>query len=121
MTTPNLGSRVIHARLSATEHNALVAAATRLRESRARLLRRAVRELIGHPAPLLDHELAGLVDAVFQLKAVARNLAQLLQAVHAGKVIADVKLLESVHASVIALDARIAELVNASRLRETRS
>jgi hypothetical protein len=114
-------SHVIHVRLPITEHAAFIAAAIRLHEPRSRLLRRAVRDIIGQPANLLDHELAGLTDAVYQLKAVGRNLNQLMQAIHVGKVtVADAAEVESVRASVASLDARIADLVAASRLRGVR-
>ncbi len=121
MTQPKVASRVVHVRLPLNEHAAFTAAAIRLRESRSRLLRRAVRDIIGRPANLLDHELARLVEAVYQLKAVGRNLNQLMLAVHVGKVsVADAALLDSVRASVTDLDAKIAALVSASRLRGVR-
>src|SRR5438046_1212612 len=121
MTRPKDLSHVLHVRLPLDEHAAFTAAAIRLREPRSRLLRRAVRDIIGRPANLLDHELKELAEAVYQLKAVGRNLNQLMQAVHVGKVtVANTTELESVRASVMALDARITELVMASRLRGVR-
>ena len=121
MTRPKDLSHVLHVRLPLNEHAAFTAVAIRLRESRSRLLRRAVRDIIGRPANLLDHELAALVEAVYQLKAVGRNLNQLMQAVHVGKVtVTNVAELESVRASVKTLDARITDLVTASRLRGVR-
>ncbi len=114
-------SRVLHVRLPLNEYEAFTAATIRLREPRSRLLRRAVRDIIGRPANLLDHELVELVGAVYQLKAVGRNLYQLIRAVHVGQVsVADTALLDSVRASVTDLDARIAALVSASRLRWVR-
>lgn len=82
---------------------------------------RVVRDIIGRPANLLDCELKGLTEAVYQLKAVGRNLNQLMQAIHVGKVtVVNMAEPESVRAVVMALDARITELVTASRLRGVR-
>lgn len=118
---PKAASHVVHVRLPSSEHEEFVIAAKRLQESRSRLLRRAVRDIIERPAHLLDHELAVVVGAVYQLKAVGRNLNQLMLAVHVGKVaVADVAILESVRASVLSLDASIVALVNASHLRGVR-
>ena len=80
-----------------------------------------MRDIIGRPANLLDCELKGLTEAVYQLKAVGRNLNQLMQAIHVGKVtVVNMAEPESVRAVVMALDARITELVTASRLRGVR-
>lgn len=120
MTRPKNPSHVIHVRLPSSEHEAFANAAQRLKESRARLLRRAVRELIGRGSGFRNEEIAVLIEAVYQLKAVARNLNQLLQGVRAGKALADVVALEALRVRVMDLDTRIAELVTHSRLRGTR-
>ncbi|MHB8623382.1 MAG: ribbon-helix-helix domain-containing protein [Sulfuricaulis sp.] len=121
MTQPKVASHVVHVRLPSREHEEFRLAAKRLQESRSRLLRRAVRDIIQRPTNLLDHELKVLTDAVYQLKAVGRNLNQLMQAVHVGKVsVADTALLESVCTAVTGLDAGITDLVTASRLRGAR-
>src|SRR6266404_2996981 len=68
---------VTSVRLSASEHEAFAAAALRLKESRAHLLRRAVREIIGKPGDLFERELWGLGEAVYQLGGVRRKINQI--------------------------------------------
>lgn len=111
-------SRLENFRLSEPERVEFIAAAKRLGQTRANLLRRAVRDIINRPANLLDQELGALAEAVYQLKAVGRNLNQLTHAVHLGKVgMIEPAALDAVRAAVIALDARITDLVQKSRLR----
>ncbi len=111
-------SRMSHVRLLESEHAQFEAAAKRLGQPRSMLLRRAVRDIIDRPANLLDKELGALAEAVYQLKAVGRNLNQLTHAVHIGKVsIVEPAALDAVRAAVVALDARITDLIQKSRLR----
>lgn len=111
-------SRLENFRLADSERIEFIATAKRLGQTRANLLRRAVRDIIDRPANLLDKELGALADAVYQLKAVGRNLNQLTVAVHIGKAtVVEPAALESVRAAVSALDARVTALINASRLR----
>ena len=112
-------SMVTRVRLPASEHHDFIAAAKRLGESRSTLLRRAVRDIIDRPATLLDIELGVLVQAVYQLKAVGRNLNQLTQAVHIGKgTVIEPASLDALRAAVGSLDARVTDLVQKSRLRQ---
>ena len=55
---------MVHLRLTEWEHREFAIAAKRLRDSRADLLRRAVREIVNQPADLLQHELEGFDEAV---------------------------------------------------------
>jgi len=111
-------SKVTHFRLTDKELGDFIAAATRLKQSRSDLLRRAVRDIIGRPADLLDQELAALAEAAFQLKAIGRNLNQLARAVHIEKVKElEPGALAGLSASVSALDGRVSELVKKGRLR----
>jgi len=111
-------SRMSHVRLLESEHAQFEAAAKRLGQPRSMLLRRAVRDIIDRPANLLDQELGALAEAVYQLKAVGRNLNQLTYAVHLGKVgMVEPAALDAVRAAVIALDARVTDLIQKSRLR----
>ena len=114
-------SQVTHVRLPLSEHEQFVAASKRLGESRSRLLRRAVRDIIQRPAQLSDQELAALTEAVYQLNAVGRNLNQIVRAIHLGKVtIMEGTHVDTVLSAVAALDTRITELVEKSRLRGVR-
>lgn len=114
-------SHVSHVRLPSNEYEQFVAASKRLGESRSLLLRRAVRDIIERPANLTEQELAAFVEAVHQLKAVGRNLNQLVHAVHVGKVtLVEGAPLDAVLAALAALDARMIEVVEKSRLRRAR-
>ncbi len=113
-------SEVTRVRLAADEREAFAAAAKRLGESRSNLLRRAVREIIGRPADLLEKELAGLDEAVYQLRAVGRNLNQITRAMHLGELKEgqlNAALLEELKQTVEQLANRTDELVEKSRLR----
>ena len=74
MTQLKAASHVVHVRLPSREHEEFVVAAKRLQESRSRLLRRAVRDIIERPAHLLDHELARLVEAIYQSACVRAGI-----------------------------------------------
>ena len=114
-------SQVTHVRLPPSEHEQFVVASKRLGESRSRLLRRAVRDIIERPAHLLDQELAALTEAVYQLNAVGRNLNQHVRAVHLGKVtVVEGLHVDAVLSAVAKLDTRVTELVEKSRLRGIR-
>ena len=114
-------SQVTHVRLPQSEHEQFVVASKRLGESRSRLLRRAVRDIIERPAHLSDQELAALTEAVYQLNAVGRNLNQLVRVVHVGKVtIVEGLHVDAVLSAVTKLDTRVTELVDKSRLRGVR-
>ena len=114
-------SQVTHVRLPQSEHEQFVTASKRLGESRSRLLRRAVRDIIQRPAQLSDQELTALTEAVYQLNAVGRNLNQLVRAIHLGKVtVMEGAHVDTVLSAVAALDKRITELVEKSRLRGVR-
>lgn len=114
-------SHVSHVRLPHVEHEQFVIASKRLGESRSRLLRRAVRDIIERPANLTEQELAAFVEAVHQMKAVGRNLNQLVHAVHIGKVtLVEGAPLDAVRAVLTAIDTRMTEVVEKSRLRRVR-
>lgn len=121
MARPSDGlSRVTYLRLTESEHEAFAAAAKRLGDSRADLLRRAVREIINRPADLMEKELAGLEEAVHQLKAVGRNLNQIARALNVrdrkdGQV--DPAVLVALIQSVDQLAARFLAVIEKSRLR----
>jgi predicted transcriptional regulator len=113
-------SRMAHVRLPVTEYEQFAIAAKRLGDTRSNLLRRAVREIIQQPANLLEKELAGLDEAVYQLKAVGRNLNQLTRAIHMGELKdgeIGAAVLEEIRLTVDQLDKRVAELIEKSRLR----
>ena len=111
-------SRLENFRLPDSERVEFIAAAQRLGQTRANLLRRAVRDIIDRPANLLDQELGALAEAVYQLKAVGRNLNQLTHAVHIGKIsLVEPAALDAVRAAVVAVDARVTDLIQKSRLR----
>lgn len=113
-------SQVTRVRLAGWEHEAFIAAAKRLNDTRSNLLRRAVREIINRPADLLEKELAALNEAVHQLKAVGRNLNQIARAVHTGEIKeaqVDPAVLAALRQSVETLAARFMEVMEASQLR----
>jgi transposase-like protein len=113
-------SEVTRVRLAASERDAFAAAAKRLGETRSNLLRRAVREIINRPADLLEKELAGLDEAVYQLRAIGRNLNQITRAMHLGELRdgrINPALLEELKQVVGQLANRVAELAEKSRLR----
>ncbi len=118
---PSLGlSKVVHLRLTEWEHHKFTVAAKRLRDSRADLLRRAVREIINQPTDLLQHELAGLDEAVYQLLAVGRNLNQITRAMHQGELKdgqIHAALIEELKQTIGQLDKRFSEVIVKSRLR----
>lgn len=118
--TDNELSRMAHVRLPVTEYEQFAIAAKRLGDTRSNLLRRAVREIIQLPADLLEQELAGLDEAVYQLKAVGRNLNQITRAIHMDELKqGDIgaALLEEIRLAVNHLDKRVTELIEKSRLR----
>jgi hypothetical protein len=107
-------------RLTELEHQEFSAAAKCLGDSRADLLRQAVREIINRPADLLEKELAGLDEAVYQLRAVGRNLNQITRAMHLGELKdgqINGALLDELKQTVEQLANRINELAEKSRLR----
>ncbi|GEM_PF-1218445 len=111
---------VTSVRLSGPEHEAFMAAAKRLKESRAHLLRRAVREIIGKPGYLFERELWPLGEAVYQLLAVRRNLNQITQATQDGKLNLappDRVTMEALQRAIQQLNARLVELIECNRLR----
>ncbi len=113
-------SEAIRVRLAASEREAFAAVAKRLGDTRSNLLRRAVREIIQQPADLLEKELVGLDEAVYQLKAVGRNLNQITRAIHMGELKeGDIgaALLEEIRLAVDQIDKRVTELIEKSRLR----
>ncbi len=113
-------SKVTYLRLTEAEHQEFTAAAKRLRDTRANLLRRAVREIIKQPTDMLERELAGLDEAVYQLRAVGRNLNQLVRAVHTGELKdgqVDPAVLATLTQAIGQLDKRLMELIEKSRLR----
>lgn len=113
-------SRMTHVRLLAAEHDQFALAAKRLGESRSNLLRRAVREIIGQPVDFLKTELGVLEMAVFQLKAVGRNLNQIVRAIHTGE-LKDNQIDSTIVLAAIEafekLDQRLTEAIDKSRLR----
>ena len=121
MTAPlRRDSIVTSVRLSGSEHEAFVAAALRLKESRAHLLRRAVREIIGKPGDLFERELWGLGEALYQLLAVRRNLSQITKAAQTGKLNlapSDLVTIEALQQAILQLNARLVELIESNRLR----
>lgn len=121
MARPDGGlSKARHFRLTEAEDVAFLETAKRLKASRADLLRRAVREIIRQPADLLDKELAALDEAVYQVKAVGRNLNQIVRAIHLGTLTGkqvDRVTVEAVSQAVARLDARLTEVIEKSRLR----
>ncbi len=113
-------SKVTHLRLTESEHRDFAIAAKRLRDSRANLLRHAVREIINQPADLLERELVGLDEAVYQLCAVGRNLNQITRAMHQGELKdgkINVALVEELKQTIDQLDKRFGEVIVKSRLR----
>lgn len=121
MARPNSGlSKVTYLRLTELEHREFVEAAKHLGDSRADLLRRAVREIIKRPADLLEKELTGLDEAVYQLCAVGRNLNQITRAIHLGEVkdtLLIAALIEPLQQACDQQAARVTELIEKSRLR----
>ena len=121
MTAPlRRDSIVTSVRLSGPEHEAFVAAALRLKESRAHLLRRAVREIIGKPGDLFERELWGLGEALYQLLAIRRNLSQITKAARTGKLNlapSDLVTIEALQQAILQLNARLVELIESNRLR----
>ena len=113
-------SKVTYLRLTESEHAAFITAAKGLRETRSHLLRLAVREYINQPVDVLDKELPAFYEAVYQLRAVGRNLNQITKAMHLGER-ADIQLnmtiLETLKQTVNELDARLVEVVKKSRVR----
>ncbi len=113
-------SKVTYLRLTESEHREFAVAAKRLRDSRANLLRRAVCEIINRPADLLEQELVGLDEAVYQLCAVGRNLNQITRAMHQGELKdgqIDAVLIEELKQTVDQLANRVTEVIEKSRLR----
>jgi len=113
-------SRTIGVRLTGSEYEEFAVAAKRLGDSRARLLRRAVRAIIERPADLLDKELGAFDEAVYQLKAVGRNLNQITRAVHMGELRddqVDPAVMAALAQAVKQLDARLTDVIEKSRLR----
>ncbi len=110
---------VTSVRLSVSEHEAFLAAALRLKESRAHLLRRAVRDIIGKPGYLFERELWELGEALYQLLAVSRNLSQIIKAERAGKLRlepSDLVMIEALQQSILQLNVRLTELIESNRL-----
>ena len=113
-------SRMAHVRLPVSEYEQFTLVAKRLGNTRSNLLRRAVREIIQQPADLLEKELAGLDEAVYQMKAVGRNLNQITRAIHMGELKeGDIGAahLDEIRLAVHQLDKRVTELIEKSRLR----
>lgn len=113
-------SRMAHVRLPVAEYEQFTLVAKRRGDTRSNLLRRAVREIIQQPADLLEKELAGLDEAVYQLKAVGRNLNQITRAIHMGELKeGDIGAapLDEIRLAVDRLDKRVTELIEKSRLR----
>jgi len=113
-------SRMAHVRLPVAEYEEFALAAKRLGDTRSNLLRRAVREIIQRPADLLEKELGVFDEAVYQLKAVGRNLNQITRAIHMGELkegVFDLSTVTTVGAAVAQLDCRLTEVIEKSRLR----
>ncbi len=113
-------SRMAHVRLPVAEYEQFTLVAKRRGDTRSNLLRRAVREIIQQPADLLEKELAGLDEAVYQLKAVGRNLNQITRAMHMGELKdgqINAALLAEMKQTVEQLANRTNELAEKSRLR----
>ncbi len=113
-------SRMAHFRLPVSEYERFTLAAIRRRDTRSNLLRRAVREIIGQPADLIERELIGLDEAVYQLRAVGRNLNQITRAVHSGQLKegqVDLVVLSALTQSVDHLAAQFLAVIEKSRLR----
>jgi len=113
-------SKVTRVRLTDSEHEAFIVAAKCLRETRSHLLRLAVREYINQPVDVLDKELPAFYEAVYQLRAVGRNLNQFTKAMHLGErtdIQLNMAFLEILKQTVKELDARLVEVVKKSRVR----
>jgi hypothetical protein len=113
-------SRWANVRLTEEEHKALDAIQERLSTTRSRLLRKAVRELIGLGPDLLPQEWKAFEDLAFQVAAVGRNLNQLVKAIHQGKAAIgpeDRLLVEGVSDRVREVQAALQAAIERSRQR----
>ncbi|HKQ30553.1 MAG TPA: plasmid mobilization relaxosome protein MobC [Burkholderiales bacterium] len=113
-------SRMAHVRLPVAEYEEFGIAAKRLGDTRSNLLRRAIRDIIERPADLLEKELGALDEAVYQLKAVGRNLNQIARAIHTSEpkdIQVDPVFLATVSEAVVLLDRRLTDVIERSRLR----
>ncbi len=78
-------TRVLHVRVTENENEAFKYFAEGLGETRARILRKMIRESINGVPDLLHDERSLLMVAIRQLVGIANNLNQITAAMHSGK------------------------------------
>ena len=110
----------LNTRLTDEEDHGLAAVQKKRNVTRARLLRKLIRELIGQGPDLLPDELKSFREAVRQVGALGRNLNQAVRAMNAGKAGAadlDAESLKTLLDSVHQLEEELVRVVNRSRKR----
>ena len=78
-------SEALKVRLTIEENNTFKKVADDIGETRSRLLRKMVREVINNDIDLLTDEQSLLKIAIRQLVGIANNLNQIVAAMHSGK------------------------------------
>lgn len=124
MARPSLGlSETTRLRLTEAEQKAFIKFADEAGESRARLLRKAVRDMVGLGPDMLRADLESFREAVYQVAAIGRNLNQVARVLNAeiasGEAL-DLKTLPSAIAdsriAVAALQAQLTRIIEQSRV-----
>lgn len=124
MARPSLGlSEATRLRLTDAEQKAFIAFAERVGESRARLLRKAVRDMVGLGPDLLRGDLEPFREAVYQLAAIGRNLNQVARTLNTELASGDVPdlaplpaAIADTQASIAVLRTQLAQIVEQSRV-----
>lgn len=114
---------VTHVRLTAEEARAFEAAVRQVGQVRARVLRRAVREIITRSPDLFDDGLEEFSRLRFELRAIGRNLNQITRAINSGEE-EDLQHIEAVTQAVSEqvgrIDERVSHLLMSTRRRWVR-
>lgn len=124
MARPSLGlSEATRLRLTEAEQKAFIVFAERAGESRARLLRKAVRDMVGLGPDMLRADLESFREAVYQVAAVGRNLNQVARVLNAEIASGDAPDLQSLPAMIaatgaviVALQAQLTRIIEQSRV-----
>lgn len=124
MPRPSLGlSEATRLRLTEAEQKAFIQFAKQAGESRARLLRKAVRDMVGLGPDMLRADLESFREAVYQVAAIGRNLnqvARVLNAEIASGEAPDLKPLPGAiadsRAAVVALQEQLTRIIEQSRV-----
>lgn len=124
MPRPSLGlSEATRLRLTEAEQKAFIVFAERAGESRARLLRKAVRDMVGLGPDMLRADLESFREAVYQVAAIGRNLNQVARVLNAELAAGDAPDLQSVpstitntQAAIAGLQAQLTRIIEQSRV-----